>query len=159
MSIKIPPISLVTTHFTLRELTITQFRQFANVPGPVELMNLGRLCKQVLEPMREKLGPLRITSGYRSPAVNIAAGGDENSAHMDGRAADHEPWDLSKFDEVDLMRAYADSSIPYDKCIFERRENGQWVHVQVRKIGHVPRQELWMSLKPGIFEPWDLRRL
>ena len=43
----------------------------------------------VLERLRAICGrPLRIVSGYRSPATNRAAGGAVKSQHLDGRAAD-----------------------------------------------------------------------
>jgi uncharacterized protein YcbK (DUF882 family) len=44
---------------------------------------------QVLEAIRALTGrPLRIVSGYRSPATNQAVGGARNSQHLQGRAAD-----------------------------------------------------------------------
>jgi uncharacterized protein YcbK (DUF882 family) len=42
-----------------------------------------------LERLRATIGaPLRIVSGYRSPATNAAIGGAPNSQHLYGRAAD-----------------------------------------------------------------------
>ncbi|QNP28836.1 hypothetical protein IAR63_13260 [Cylindrospermopsis curvispora GIHE-G1] len=39
------------------------------------------------EPVREKFGsPIRITSGYRPPAVNSSLGGARNSQHLYFRA-------------------------------------------------------------------------
>ncbi len=48
---------------------------------------------QILERIREMTGgqPLRIVSGYRSPAYNARVGGARNSQHLYGRAADIEP--------------------------------------------------------------------
>jgi uncharacterized protein YcbK (DUF882 family) len=44
---------------------------------------------QVLEAIRALNGrPLRIVSGYRSPATNRQVGGAPNSQHLHGRAAD-----------------------------------------------------------------------
>jgi uncharacterized protein YcbK (DUF882 family) len=47
----------------------------------------------LLEALRHETGdrPLRIISGYRSPATNRAVGGAPHSQHMYGRAADVEP--------------------------------------------------------------------
>lgn len=77
-------------HFTLGELTTTS-QPLPNVPGPLELFNLGRLARDVLEPLRSEFGPLRVTSGYRSPMVNAAVGGSATSAHLTGLAADLVP--------------------------------------------------------------------
>lgn len=48
---------------------------------------------QVLEAIRHARGgrPIRIVSGYRSPAHNRAVGGASRSQHLVGRAADLEP--------------------------------------------------------------------
>src|SRR5690606_14313073 len=52
---------------------------------------LRELCVELLEPIRDVLGPLRVTSGYRRPRVNAAVGGSSTSAHMSGWAADVVP--------------------------------------------------------------------
>lgn len=41
-----------------------------------------------LEQLREKLGPITILSGYRSPDWNKKIGGAPKSQHMEGTAAD-----------------------------------------------------------------------
>ena len=51
--------------------------------------NLRYLARTVLQPIRETFGiPMRITSGYRGPAVNKAVGGSPRSQHCHGQAAD-----------------------------------------------------------------------
>ena len=43
----------------------------------------------VLDPIREYWGlPIRVTSGYRCPELNVEANGVEESYHMEGCAAD-----------------------------------------------------------------------
>ena len=55
-----------------------------------------------LAPVREKFGPLRITSWLRPSAVNRAVGGARNSWHIRGNAVDLYPvnisvWELQKW--------------------------------------------------------------
>ena len=41
------------------------------------------LCREVLEPLRQHVGkPIRISSGYRCPALNKDAGGVATSQHL-----------------------------------------------------------------------------
>jgi uncharacterized protein YcbK (DUF882 family) len=49
------------------------------------------LTENILQPVRDKFGPIRITSGYRCPEVNKLAGGSKTSNHVLGFAADIEP--------------------------------------------------------------------
>ena len=83
----------LSAHFTLSEFTRSREAQlygFDNDPPAHVVVELRRLCHTVLEPLRALLGgdPLKVASGYRSPAVNEAVGGAPNSDHRWGRAAD-----------------------------------------------------------------------
>ena len=141
----------LSEHFTESELTrsTTAIRQgIPNVPDAAALANLQRLCVEVLEPIREWLQtPIRITSGYRSPALNIVVGSTaKRSAHLDGRAADLE------VDGMDMVTAFERirlSDIPYDQLIQECGPDG-WIHVAVAPEGQTPRrQALRASGGPG----------
>ena len=51
--------------------------------------NLEGLAKEVLEPVRERLGkPIVVNSGFRCPIHNSAVGAATGSQHMKGEAAD-----------------------------------------------------------------------
>jgi zinc D-Ala-D-Ala carboxypeptidase len=81
----------LSPNFTLQELTQTS-TGLENIPGPVELARLQALAHGLLEPVRAILGvPLRITSAYRSPGVNLAVRGSSSSAHLTGDAVDLVP--------------------------------------------------------------------
>jgi uncharacterized protein YcbK (DUF882 family) len=58
-----------------------------NIPEKY-ILNLKRLCENVLQPIRDKVGAMTITSGYRCPALNAAINGSKTSDHMQGKAAD-----------------------------------------------------------------------
>jgi len=82
----------LSKNFTLEELirSATAERMgVKNVPGDAETENLRNLCARVLQPVRDSLkAPIRISSGYRCPALNKAVGGVETSQHLRGEAAD-----------------------------------------------------------------------
>jgi len=74
----------LTKNFHLDEF---QSKDGAEMPAQV-VLNIQKLANQ-LQILREHLNrPIRITSGYRSPAHNKAVGGARNSQHTLGKAAD-----------------------------------------------------------------------
>ena len=79
----------LSPHFTLTELTHTNHTAVDNTPPPEAVVRLTQLCREALEVIRQEFGPLRITSGYRSPALNaVIPGAAKDSAHSYGCAAD-----------------------------------------------------------------------
>ena len=50
--------------------------------------NLRKLCTELLEPLRKRVGRVIITSGYRCQELNKAVGGVPHSQHLRGEAAD-----------------------------------------------------------------------
>src|SRR5947207_15207682 len=85
----------LSEHFSLNEMLFSEIalRQgFDNTPPQSAIDNLTHLALTLLEPARLLLGvPLHINSGYRSHLVNECIGGESNSAHMEGSAADFVP--------------------------------------------------------------------
>lgn len=78
----------LSANFTLSELTRTA-TGLPNEPEQWQVDNLRRLCQNVLQPLRERLGrPVHIKSGFRSEEVNEAVGGSPTSQHCFGYAAD-----------------------------------------------------------------------
>ena len=87
--------------------------------------NLTALVDNVLDPLREWYGkPIRVTSGYRCPALNKAVGGVKNSQHMDGEAAD---IDTGSREENKKLFNYIKDHLPFDQLIDEHGMD--WVHV------------------------------
>ena len=125
--------SRITDHFSLEEVNHTNTGLDNECPE-IYAANVIRLAEEVLEPARVIVGPLRVNSWYRSPAVNKAVGGEAKSAHLEGRAADVVP-------NGDVFSAFkkivASGMVPYDRIIHEKR-NSQWLHVQVAKDGEKP---------------------
>ena len=78
----------LTPHFSLEELTTTK-TGISNIPHENDINQLRILCRDILEPLRDKIGkPIIIDSAFRSAAVNRAVGGVSNSQHLLGQAAD-----------------------------------------------------------------------
>lgn len=109
----------LSPHFTLEELTRSDKALalgIKNTPTEAHRRNLSALAVG-LEWTRAILGkPLRITSGYRNPAVNRAVGGVANSDHALGFAADFEPVGLSVLDAAHRLVA---SPLVFDQLIHE----------------------------------------
>lgn len=87
-------------HFKFKELIVTQ-TGLDNTPSvDSHLANLASLWN-TLNYVREKLGhPIIVNSAYRTEQVNKQVGGAKRSLHMQGRAADIRPKDLSKLDDL-----------------------------------------------------------
>mgnify|MGYP004006906165 FL=1 len=84
----------VAPNFTLPELlkSSTADRMgLDNTPATDQiLVNLTNVANHILQPVREKFGPVRVNSGYRGPALNKAVGGSSTRQHCHGEAADFE---------------------------------------------------------------------
>ena len=97
------------------------------------VINLVNLCNFILQPVREEFGPIRINSGYRSPALNKAVGGSKTSQHCNGEAADFES---TKISNPDLAKWISENLI-FDQLILEfydgKDPHSGWVHCSYKK--------------------------
>jgi uncharacterized protein YcbK (DUF882 family) len=118
---------MLSANFTLREMTKSDYairRGILNNPGPAEIENLRALCVNVLQPLRDKFGVVRITSGFRNASVNIGIGGSRNSDHCRGMAADLEVPGVSNR----MVIAWIRKHLQFKQLILEYGDSG-WVHV------------------------------
>ena len=124
----------LSTNFRLSEFTRSDTAKRLGIENECssveQVLNLAYLCHMVLQPLRDKFGPIRITSGYRCPELNDAVGGVKNSQHMRGEAADiHLP-------SVDKGKEYLTflKTLPaVDQLIWERKGNVCWIHVSAKR--------------------------
>jgi len=78
--------------------------------------------------VRDKFGPVIISSGYRSKELNAAIGGSVTSQHSIGEAADFEVPGLDNKKLADWIK----DNLKFDQLILEFYKDGDpnsgWVH-------------------------------
>ena len=87
----------ISKNFTLQELTRSNVAMrlgISNQPTQDGIQKLTMMANGLLQPIRKELGPIRITSGYRSPELNMAIGGSSNSQHCRYEAVDRD-WETN----------------------------------------------------------------
>lgn len=129
---------MLSAHFSLEELTATQHRGIDNTPSKEVIDNLQLLARGVLEDVRFSLGPMHINSGYRSPELNLAVGGQPSSQHCLGLAAD---FICPRFSLQECIRRIQAAQVQYDQLIYEF---GSWIHVSHPALGKLARHEALM---------------
>ena len=106
----------------LRSDTATRL-QIANFPTKEHELNLRRTMKYMDVVRQMGSGPIKITSGYRSPEVNRLVGGVADSDHALGHACDFyfPKWNI-KFAAPELATALSSHPtlwVPFDQFILE----------------------------------------
>ena len=129
----------LSKNFTLQELTRTSRESLQNVNieqatnDLAVLQNLTDLAVKILQPIRDFYGkPVKVTSGYRSKALNIAVGGSQTSQHSHGEAADIQIEGIS----VDKLFEDLKSGkvVPLDnigQVIKEKVGGAEWIHIGI----------------------------
>ena len=114
----------LTPHFTLDEMTVTK-TGLSNIPNVEQVNQLRILCRDILEPLREKIGqPIIISSAFRSSAVNRAVGGVSNSQHLIGQAADIHSNYVSPLNIYRIIGSLVhDGQLNIGQCIIYRKSN------------------------------------
>ena len=156
----------LTENFTLKELTKsdTAIRKgISNEPNTDEIEKLKLLCETILQPVRDKFGPVTVTSGYRSPELCQAIGSSVNSQHTKAEAVDFE---VEGVDNADVAYWIKDNIPNWDQMILEFYTPGQpnsgWIHASYipyqprRQFMHVYKSEGKTKYKPIIGKAKDL---
>jgi len=118
----------LSKNFYLDEFTRSQtaVRHGINIivqEGSEKFLKLQLLCQNILQPLRDEIGPITITSGYRPVRLNRLIGGSTNSQHCRCEAVDFVASPLNPFD---ICQTIIDLELPFDQLI---HEFGRWVHV------------------------------
>ena len=104
-------------------------RGIENVPNDEQLDNMYKVAEFIFEPLRLYVGgPIKITSFFRSPKVNIAIGGSTKSQHCQGQAIDVD--DVFGYKSNYEMFNYIRENLDFDQLIYEfgSNDNPDWVH-------------------------------
>ena len=130
----------LSKNFTLKELTRsnTALRLgINNEPSKEGIYKLTLLATQILQPLRDCLGALRVTSGYRSPELCVALGSKISSQHAKYEAIDLQYFKRGRMDNIKIYQALKELALPFDQVILEfgdateyvDPENPAWVHL------------------------------
>jgi len=122
---------VLSKNFTLNEFTksVSAIRNdIDNNPMSEHIRNIQLLVKYVLQPLRDGLKkPIRITSGYRSEALNKLIKGSKRSQHCKGQAADIQFKVDGVMDNKIIWDKVIELDLPFDQMINEF--DYSWIHI------------------------------
>ena len=124
----------LSKNFVLSEITrsnTAKRKGISNEPKQEHLVNLQRLVTNLIQPMRNALGPIRVTSGYRSPKLNRSIGGSSKSQHCKGEALDLQFWKDGQMVNQEIYKWVLNSDIEFDQMINEF--DFAWIHISLKE--------------------------
>ena len=121
----------LSRNFTLQELikSDTAIRlDINNNPNSGQIEKLRLLCENILQPVRDHFGRVKVTSGFRSEQLCIKIGSSVNSQHAKAEAADFEVMGTDNAELADWIN----KNLDYDQLILEfytpGEPNSGWIH-------------------------------
>ena len=131
---------IISKHFTLQELTKSNTATrlgIENKPNKEQIHKLRLLAAALLQPLRNAVGPLRVSSGYRSKELNKAIGGSPNSQPCKAEAVDLQHFYRGKMHNLRIYQQLICNDLPFDQCILEfggatatkNSNNPDWIHL------------------------------
>lgn len=143
----------LSENFWLYEFTQSQTAArlgLYNEPNDAQLANLIKLIRRVIQPVRDRFGPIVINSGFRGRALNSAVGGASTSQHTTGEAADIEvPGHSNK-----TVAMWIRDNLDFDQLILEaynpaQGPNSGWIHVSYASNGRNRKEVLTATFIRG----------
>ena len=95
------------------------------------LESMQRLITDLIQPLRDAIGPIRVTSGYRSKELNRAIGGSNRSQHSKGEALDLQFWQKGRMNNKVIYDWILESGLEFDQMINEF--DFAWIHISLKK--------------------------
>jgi zinc D-Ala-D-Ala carboxypeptidase len=138
----------LSNNFNLSEFEVTN-TGLPNKAPKDKIPWLRALAIEILQPLRDKIGAIRINSGYRSPDVNVRIGGSPTSQHMQGQAADIISLTGKTPKEI-FMELYNNKSLPISQAILYVPNEGNFIHVAIDPQRPAKRQ--FLIKQSGVFD-------
>jgi zinc D-Ala-D-Ala carboxypeptidase len=138
LNAKIPGAEGFTYKEFVKSDTATR-KGIKNEPTEEQWKCIELLAKEVLQPIRNEFGRIRITSGFRSVELCEAVGSSSKSNHTRGEASDIEPLEkgITLFDILEFIH----DNLEYRELIAEFFPAG-WIHVAYREGGNIKKLKL-----------------
>ena len=121
----------LSRNFSLQELikSDTAIRKgINNNPNAEQIEKLKDLCENILQPVRDHFGRVKVPSGFRSPDLCIAINSSVNSQHAKAEAADFEVIGTDNAELADWIY----KNLNFDQLILEfytpGEPNSGWIH-------------------------------
>ena len=135
----------LSRNFSLSELikSDTAIRKgIDNNPNADQIEKLKLLCENILQPVRDHFGRVKVSSGFRSVDLCLAIGSSANSQHAKAEAADFECIGVDNAELADWIHR----ELPYDQLLLEYYKVGEpnsgWIHCSF--VQENPRKQfLW----------------
>jgi len=124
----------LSKNFTLSEITRSNTAKrlgISNEPTKEHIKNIQNLITKIIQPMRNDIGAIRISSGYRSSELNRAIGGSSKSQHCKGQALDLQYWSDGKMDNKKIYDWLIDNAVEFDQMINEF--DFAWIHLSLKE--------------------------
>jgi len=144
----------VTTSGTAKRLGIN------NNPTSEHLNNLKLVAENIFEPIRKHFQkPIKVSSGYRSKALNDATpGSSSTSQHCSGEALDLDQDGMTTGVTNKMVFDYVKDNLNFDQLIWEfgTDSNPDWVHVSWESTGKQRKMILKATRVNGktAYSPW-----
>ena len=155
----------LSRNFSLQELTKsdTAIRKgINNEPNADQIDKLKALCENILQPVRDHFGRVKVTSGFRSEDLCLAIGSSRNSQHAKAEAADFECVGVDNAEVADWIKM----NLETDQLILEfytpGEPNSGWIHCSFtegmprKSFLHAFRQEGKTKYKPILGKAKDI---
>ena len=124
----------LSKNFVLSEITRSNTAKrlgISNEMSEKHLENMQRLIDNLIQPLRDSIGPIRISSGYRSPSLNRAISGSNKSQHTKGQALDLQFWKEGKMCNKEVYDWVLENDVEFDQMINEF--DFSWVHLSLKE--------------------------